>query len=431
MAPRNSQAGGAAMVETMEQEEAAIAAGLGLAIEHRPVEALIPYARNARTHSDDQVALIAGSIREFGFNNPVLVDGTNGVIAGHGRLMAARKLGLSDVPVIELGHLSEAQKRAYVLADNKLAERAGWDQDLLRLEAGELEALGVDLGLLGFDAADMDALLRDDQPDPREEETPEPPDNPVSRTGDLWLLGPHRLLCGDATDPDAVARLLGGVRPHLLASDPPYGVSYDPAWRNETGGAKTKRTGKVRNDDRADWREAWALFPGEVAYVWHGALHAGTVAESLAACGFEIRAQIIWAKERLVMSRGHYHWQHEPCWYAVRGKGHWSGGRKQTTLWSIPNRDQDAATIHGTQKPVECMRRPILNNSSRGQAVYEPFSGSGTTLIAAETTGRACLAMELDPAYVDVAVRRWEAFTGKAAELEGGGTFAEVAEARA
>ncbi|WP_339950724.1 DNA methyltransferase [uncultured Albimonas sp.] len=402
-----------------------------LSIEHRPVAALIPYARNARTHSDDQVALIAGSIREFGFNNPVLVDGANGVIAGHGRLLAARKLGLEAVPVIELGHLSEAQKRAYVLADNKLAERAGWDQEMLRLEAGELEALGVDLGLLGFDAADMDALLRDDQPDPREEETHEPPADPVSRTGDLWLLGPHRLLRGDATDFDAVARLLGGVRPHLMVSDPPYGVSYDPSWRNETGATKTRRTGKVRNDDRADWREAWALFPGEVAYVWHGALHAGTVAESLAACGFEIRAQIVWAKERLVMSRGHYHWQHEPCWYAVRGKGHWSGGRKQTTLWSIPNRDQDAATIHGTQKPVECMRRPILNNSSRGQAVYEPFSGSGTTLIAAETTGRACLAMELDPAYVDVAVQRWEAFTGKAAELEGGGTFAEVAKARA
>ncbi|MEE3101320.1 MAG: site-specific DNA-methyltransferase, partial [Pseudomonadota bacterium] len=391
-----------------------------LAIEHRPLEALIPYARNARTHSEDQVALIAGSIREFGFNNPVLVDGTNGVIAGHGRLLAARKLGLAEVPVIELAHLGEAQKRAYVLADNKLAERAGWDGEMLALEVGDLEALGVDLALLGFDAADMDALLRDEQPDPREEETPTPPADPVSRPGDLWLLGAHRLLCGDATDPAAVARLLGDVRPHLMVTDPPYGVSYDPAWRNATGGAKTKRIGKVLNDDRADWREAWALFPGEVAYVWHGALHAGAVADSMIASGFEIRSQIIWAKERLVMSRGHYHWQHEPCWYAVRGKGHWSGDRKQTTLWRIPNRDQDAETIHGTQKPVECMRRPLLNNSSWGQAVYEPFSGSGTTLIAAETTGRACLAMELDPAYVDVAVRRWEAFTGKAAELEGG-----------
>ena len=337
-----------------------------LRIEHRALDALIPYARNARTHSEDQVALIAGSIREFGFNNPVLVDGANGVIAGHGRLLAARKLGLTFVPVIELAHLSEAQKRAYVLADNKLAERAGWDEAMLALEAGDLEALGVDLALLGFDAADMDALLRGEQADPREEETPAPPADPVSRSGDLWVLGPHRLLCGDATDPAAVARLLGDMRPHLMVTDPPYGVSYDPGWRNATGGAKTKRIGKVLNDDRADWREAWTLFPGEVAYVWHGALHAGAVADSLTASGFEIRSQIIWAKERLVMSRGHYHWQHEPCWYAVRGKGHWSGDRKQTTLWRIPNRDQDAETIHGTQKPVECMRRPLLNNSSRG-----------------------------------------------------------------
>src|SRR6056297_1165745 len=417
------------MTETIERD--AIEAGLGLRVEHRPVEALIPYARNARTHSEAQVALIAGSIREFGFANPVLVDGADGVIAGHGRLMAARRLGLETVPVIELAHLSEAQKRAYVIADNKLAERAGWDAALLALEAAELDALGVDLGALGFGAGEIDALLAEG-PDPREEATPEPPEVPVSREGDLWLMGPHRLLCGDATSEADVARLLGEVHPHLLVSDPPYGVAYDPAWRNDAGAAKTKRTGKVLNDDRADWREAWALFPGDVAYVWHGALHAGTVAESLAACGFEIRAQIVWAKERLVMSRGHYHWQHEPCWYAVRkgGTGRWSGGRKQTTLWSIPSRDQDAATVHGTQKPVECMRRPILNNSSRGQAVYEPFSGSGTTLIAAETAGRSCLAMELSRAYVDVAVRRWEAFTGGEARLEGGGTFAEVAAGR-
>ena len=209
-------------------------------------------------------------------------------------------------------------------------------------------------------------------------------------------------------------------------------MDYDPAWRNATGHAKTKRTGKVRNDDRADWREAWELFPGDVAYVWHGALHAHEVAGSLIAAGFGIRAQIVWAKECIVLSRGHYHWQHEPCFYAVRGKGHWTGDRRQSTLWSIPNRDQDAETVHGTQKPVECMRRPMLNNSSRGQAVYEPFCGSGTTLIAAETTGRVCLAMELDPAYVDVAVCRWQAFTGADATLDGDGrTFAEIAAGRA
>ena len=403
--------------------------GLGLRLEHRTVASLIPYARNARTHSEEQVALIAGSIREFGFANPVLVDGENGIIAGHGRLLAARKLGLEQVPVIELAHLTPTQKQAYILADNKLAERAGWDRALLALEVGELAELGVDLASLGFEAGEIDALLHDGAPDPREEETPEVPEHPVSRPGDLWVLGNHRLLCGSATDPADVGRLLGGVRPHLMATDPPYGVSYDPAWRARAGAGATKRTGKVMNDDRADWREAWALFPGEVAYVWHGALHASTVAESLEASGFAIRSQIIWAKERLVLSRGDYHWQHEPCWYAVRekGRGHWSGDRKQSTLWQIPSRDQDAATVHGTQKPVEAMRRPMLNNSAPGQPVYEPFSGSGTSIIAAETCGRISLSMELDPRYVDVAVERWQTFTGASAMLDGAGmAFAEA-----
>ena len=400
-------------------------------IEQRAVSDLIPYANNARTHSEAQVTQIAGSIREFGFNNPVLVDGTNGIIAGHGRVLAARQLGMQTVPVIELGHLSEAQKRAYILADNRLAEQAGWDRELLSLELGELSDLGVDLDMLGFDASELDDLLSHDAADPREEETPEPPEDPVSRLGDLWCLGPHRLLCGDATDAEYVKRLLGDVRPHLMATDPPYGVNYDPEWRNRAGASETKRTGKVKNDDRADWRAAWALFPGDVAYVWHGALHATTVAESLVASGFEVRSQIIWAKERHVLSRGPYHWQHEPCWYAVRGKGHWSGGRKQSTLWSIASRDQDAETVHGTQKPVECMRRPMLNNSSPGQAVYEPFCGSGSSIIAAETCKRACYAMELDPAYVDVAVKRWEAFSGQTATLEGsGGSFDEIAAER-
>jgi len=403
-------------------------------IDYRPIGDLVAYARNARTHSEAQVELIAGSIREYGFTNPVLVDGENGIIAGHGRVMAARQLGMSKIPVIELAHLTEAQKKAYILADNKLAEQAGWDKDLLAIEVADLTALGVDLTGIGFDATEIDALLGRTEPDPREDEVPEPPITPVSRPGDLWVMNGQRLLCGDATRADDVGRLLGSVRPHLMVTDPPYGVAYDPAWRNEVGAAKTKRVGKVLNDHRADWREAWALFPGDVAYVWHGALHATTVAESLTANGFAIRSQIIWAKERLVLSRGDYHWQHEPCWYAVREKatGHWTGDRKQTTVWNIASRDQDAATIHGTQKPVECMRRPMLNNSSPGQVVYEPFAGSGTSIIAAETCGRPCFAMELDPAYVDVAVLRWQAFSGSTAILDGDGrTFAEVVADRA
>ncbi len=385
---------------------------------------LIPYARNARTHSDDQVAQIAASIREFGFTNPVLTDGENGIIAGHGRVLAARKLGLAEIPVIELAHLSPAQRKAYVLADNRLALSAGWDEDLLRLELADLQDLGFDLDLTGFAAEEIAGFLAEPTTgltDP--DEIPPLPEVPVSQPGDVWILGRHRLACGDCTDPAVVERVLAGVRPHLMVTDPPYGVDYDPDWRNRAGLSTTRRTGKVENDHRADWREAWALFPGEVAYVWHGALHATTVADSLTACGFDIRAQIIWAKDRLVLGRGHYHWQHEPCWYAVRGQGHWSGDRKQTTLWQITGRSEDAETIHGTQKPVECMRRPIENNSSPGQAVYEPFSGSGTTLIAAEMTGRSCHAIELSPAYVDVAVARWEVFTGHQAVREGDGAL--------
>lgn len=404
-----------------------------LAITTRPVRDLIPCVRNARTHSQSQVALIAGSIREFGWTNPVLVDGKNGIIAGLGRVLAAGKLGLREVPVIELAHLSEVQKRAYILADNRLAEQAGWDRELLALELADLRDMAVDLTDLGFEAADLDLLLRSGDADGHEDEAPPLPATPVSRPGDLWIMGDHRLICGDATSAADVARLFDGEKPHLMVTDPPYGVNYDPGWRNRAGAAKTKRVGKVLNDHRADWRAAWALFPGDVAYVWHGALHAPTVAESLTACGFAIRSQIIWTKERLVLGRGDYHWQHEPCWYAVRssGKGHWNGDRRQTTVWNIASRGQDAATVHGTQKPVECMRRPMLNNASHGQAVYEPFSGSGTSIIAAETAGRHCLAMELDPAYVDVAVRRWQDFTGRPAWRDGDGRgFAEVMAAR-
>jgi DNA modification methylase len=364
---------------------------------------------------------------QFGWTVPVLVADDGEVIAGHGRILAATHLGLTDAPVIVLDHLTEAQRRAYRIADNKLTELGEWDESLLAGELQELLADDFDLSVVGFSDAELDALLAGDGDadggNEGEDEVPETPGDPVSRLGDLWLLGPHRLLCGDSTVATDVERVLNGVTPLLMVSDPPYGVEYDPSWRNKAGAASTRRTGKVLNDDRADWREAWALFPGDVAYVWHGALHATTVAESLVAAGFTIRSQIIWAKERLVLSRGDYHWQHEPMLYAVRkgGKAHWAGDRKQTTLWQISSRDQDADTVHGTQKPVECMRRPILNNSSPGQAVYEPFMGSGTTLIAAETTGRVCLGVELNPAYVDVAVERWQRFAGKAAVLDSSG----------
>ncbi len=407
---------------------------IDLQIERWPVERLIPRVTNPRTHTPEQVSQIAGSIKEWGWTNPILVGADNDVIAGHARLLAARKLGMNEVPVIVLRHLSEAQRRALVIADNQLALNSGWDEELLRLELAMLQEEHYDLDLIGFEVEELERLLAGQDAVEGltdEDAVPEAPETPVSVPGDLWILGKHRLLKGDSTCRADVERLLNGVRPTLLVSDPPYGVNYDPEWRKRAGINNSDRMGKVSNDDRADWREAWALFPGDVAYVWHGALHSATVANSLEACDFQIRSQIIWAKPSLVMGRGHYHWQHEPCWYAVRGTGHWNGDRKQSTLWQIENRNQDAETVHSTQKPVECMRRPIVNNSSPGQAIYEPFCGSGTTIIACEKEARSALAIELDPVYVDVAVRRWQNFTGKQAFLDGDGrSFDAVAEER-
>jgi DNA modification methylase len=388
-----------------------------LRLEIWPIERVIPSPRNARTHSDAQVAEIAGSIQAFGFTNPILVGEGDTLIAGHGRLAAARKLALREVPVIALHGLTDLQQRQLMLADNRIALNAGWDLDMLHLELTDLKALGADLAVLGFSKGELAKALTPASFSglTDEDDVPAVSAQVVTKPGDVWCLGEHRVICGDSTDPAMVRELLGSAKPNLMVTDPPYGVNYDPEWRHRAGVNSSSRTGKVENDGRADWAEAWALFPGSIAYVWHGALHAVTVASSLEQEGFSIRAQIIWAKERLVIGRGDYHWQHEPCWYAVRAKGNWTGDRKQTTLWSISSKDQDAETVHGTQKPVECMRRPIVNNTSPGESIYEPFLGSGTTLIAAESIGRICFAVELSPAYADVAVRRWQAFTGKRA----------------
>jgi DNA modification methylase len=377
------------------------------------------------------VAQIAASIREFGWTNPVLIDGADGIIAGHGRLLAARKLGLTEVPCIVLDHLSETQKRALIIADNKLALNAGWDSEMLGLELQELAAEDFDMGLVGFTDDELAALLAEKTEgltDP--DETPEPPADPVSVLGDVWVLGKHRIVCGDSTDADTVAKCLNGVTPHLMVTDPPYGVEYDADWRNKamrTDGTAIggRAVGKVENDDKADWGEAWALFPGEVAYVWHAGLFAGVVADSLTANNFKLRSQIIWKKSNFAIGRGDYHWHHEPCWYAVRGTGHYVGDRKQSTIWEIA-KPAKSETGHSTQKPVECMKRPIENNSSAGQAVYEPFSGSGTTIIAGEMTGRSIHAIELNPAYVDVAVIRWQEFTGEKAVHEDGRLFDDL-----
>jgi DNA modification methylase len=393
------------------------------AVERRSVKELVPYARNARTHSDAQVRQIAASIEEWGWTNPILVDEKGGLIAGHGRLMAADKLGLTDVPVMVARGWTAAQKKAYILADNQLALNAGWDMDMLSIELGELGDMDFDVGLIGFGDDFLAGLLDKTEGLTDPDDVPEPPAEPETVLGDVYVLGKHRLVCGDSTDADAVAKALNGVAPHLMVTDPPYGVEYDADWRNKAmrpdgssiGG---RAVGKVENDDKADWREAWALFPGDVAYVWHAGTMAHIVAESLMSCDLHIRAQIIWAKNQLVIGRGDYHPQHEPCWYAVRKgkKGHYNGDRKQTTIWNI-DKPLKSETGHSTQKPVECMKRPIVNNSSPGQAIYDPFLGSGTTLIACEMEGRACHGLELSPAYCDVIVKRWEDFTGEKAEL--------------
>jgi DNA modification methylase len=439
-------------------------------VEFRPVEGLVPYARNARTHDARQLAQIAASMREWGWTNPVLVEPDGGVIAGHGRILAAERVWQAggaiarcpdgQVPCIVVSGLSAAQKAALVLADNRIALSAGWDMDLLKAELGMIDGAGLDAAITGFTAEELQELLAQPflgETDP--DDAPPAEEVAVSVIGDVWALGEHRLVCGDCTRADHVSLCLGSERPKLMVTDPPYGVNYDPSWRRKAGvGSAGAAEGKVLNDDRADWRDAWALFPGSVAYVWHAGLHADAVAQSLRSVKFAVRAQIVWVKTRHVLSRGDYHPQHEPALYAVREgeaddgwrfvpehevaayvvregvPGGYRGGRKQSTVWFIEHLKSD--TGHGTQKPVEAMKRPIENNSAPGDLVYEPFSGSGTTLVACQMTGRRGRAIELDPRYVDVAVRRWEAFVGAKAALvvagDGGslGGLVEVAARR-
>jgi DNA modification methylase len=404
-------------------------------------------ARNARKHPPYQIDQLRSSFQKYGQVWPLLVREDGTLIAGAGRLEAAKLEGYREVRVLVAKDWTEEQCRAFALLDNRVALNATWDNALLGLEIADLSSLGVDISELGFAEDEIAKLLHagnQGKSDP--DALPEEPTTPVTVAGDIWMLGRHRLLCGDATDTNDVERVLAGVKPHLMVTDPPYGVNYEPAWRHtakrSTGellSAGKHSMGRVTNDDRCDWTEAWKLFPGDVAYVWHSGLHGSSVQISLENAGFQMRAQIIWNKNVMIISRGHYHFKHEPCWYAVRkaATGHWSGDRKQTSVWDIPIVHATAGDVddgknpHGTQKPVECMKRPIENNSSPGQTVYDPFVGSGTTIIAAETSGRVCLAIDIDPIYVDVAVLRWQEFTGEVATMDGDGRdFYQVAAER-
>jgi DNA modification methylase len=432
------------------------------AVEFRKVEDLTKDPNNARTHSPAQVEQIANSIRRFGWTMPALADEV--IRAGNGRHAAAeliyqagetiylapgkerggQAIPAGTMPVMDCTGWSEDERRAYALADNQLALNAEWDDEQLRAELEALTLAGFEIPLIGFDEDELNRIFNPPQSgrtDP--DELPAEPPTIATVRGDVWLLGEHRLKCGDATSAEDVDSVLDGCGPGLMVTDPPYGVDYRPAWRNEALPVwkKSWATGTVQNDDRADWHEAWELFAGDVAYVWHADTKRATVEASLTSCGFNVRAVIVWAKQNFVISRGDYHPQHEPCLYLVRKgkKGHWNGDRKQSTVWEIKNgssvgggTSDDKHTGHGTQKPVECMLRPIRNNSKPGDLVYEPFSGSGTTLIACEMEGRRCRAIELSEEYVDMAVLRWQDFTGEAARLEATGqTFAEVTAARA
>jgi DNA modification methylase len=416
------------------------------------IDRLVLYARNPRKN-DAVVDRMCSSIREFGFKIPVLARSDGEVVDGHLRIKAARKLRITEIPVILCDEWSLAQVKAFRLMVNRSVSWASWDDELLALEFQELNEADFDLSLTGFDPGEIDALLVAPEDDERANAAPPLPEVPVSRPGDQWLCGPHRVLCGDATSAEAVAKLLGDRKPLLLVTDPPYGIELDTEWRDRAGlngcgpaepSYMKKRTQghtetSISGDTRADWSEAFELVPSlQIAYVWHASVFTREVLNGLLRIGFLYPQQIIWNKGRTVLTRTHYWYQHEPCWYVRKKNPPWYGkAGENSTVWDsaspkfIMGGSEEQKFDHPTQKPVELMRRPILNHTKRGELIYEPFLGSGTTLAAAELTERACYGLELDPKYVDVIVQRWEQLSGKKATLEADGrTFEQIAQER-
>lgn len=374
------------------------------------IDSIKPYGRNPRKN-DKAVEAVIKSINSTGYISPVIIDENNEILAGHTRVKGLKKIGKTEIDVLRVTGLTKEQKDDYRILDNKTGEVAEWDFDILMEDFDKDHLLD-----LGFSIKDLP------MDDTVEDEAPPVPEIPKTVKGDLYELGNHRLLCGDSTIITDVEKLLQGKEPYLMVTDPPYGVEYDANWRNEAArhsdGMGNRKigagaVGKVQNDDRADWSDAWKISPSSVAYIWHAGKYAGkyagVVSKSLEDSGFEIRSQIIWAKSNFAISRGDYHWKHEPCWYAVKKgcKGNWAGDRSQTTLWEI-DKPQKSETGHSTQKPVECMLRPIKNHDGD---VFDPFLGSGTTLIACEQINRKCYGIELDEKYTDVCVQRWVNFT--------------------
>jgi len=390
-------------------------------------ESLVGHPKNPNEHSEEQIRLLAKIINHQGWRNPIVVSRrSNFIVAGHARLKAALHLKVESVPVDFQDFENEADEYAHLVADNRIAELAEADNSLIAELIAELEAQGLSAELAGFTSEDLESLIKDIGIDEGEEDSEineeladQLEDKWGVKEGQLWQLGEHKIICGDSTSEEVVSKLLGDEKPNLMVTDPPYGVNYDANWRNETlEFFEGRATGKVLNDDNADWSEAWNLFEGDVAYVYHAYVKADIVARNLQELGFEIRSQIIWNKNQLAFSRCHYHPKHEPCWYVVRkGKqANWQGDRTQSTVWDIP-KPQKSETGHSTQKPVECMARPIRNNSAPGDLVYEPFSGSGTTIMACENLQRKCRAIELNAGYVAIAIERWHEATGKEPKL--------------
>ena len=409
---------------------------INIQVERWSISRLIPRVTNPRTHTPEQIAQVAASMKEFGWTNPILVGADNDVLAGHARLAAARQLEMNEVPVIQLGHLSEAQRRALVIADNQLALNAGWSEETLRVELQALQEAEFDLSLVGFDDDELARLLAAQDAAEGltdEDAVPELPQTPVSATEDLWILGNHKLLVGDATDREQVARLMAADAADLIFTDPPYNVDYE-GYTDD----KLKIQGDRMSD--ADFKQFLeAAFrscrsvvkPGASMYICHSSSWQREFQNALEAAGFEVRCQIIWAKNTFAWGFGRYKFQHEPLFYChVAGqKDPWYGDKAQSTLWE--EKKPVANRLHPTMKPVELIERALLNSSKAGDIVMDLFGGSGSTLISCERRGRKARLMELDPRYCDVIIRRYQEYTGQPALLDGDGrTFEEIAAER-